>query len=364
MDLFKINKKLFKYMIILVVILVVFVLVIGIIKLTGGSKLSYQKIEDKMKQAAISYVKDKGAEFTLPSDNEITTISVEDLVANKNMKELSKYLKNDSVSCTGSVNVKKHDDYYLYIPNLDCGDDYQTMSLKDNIIKKGIVSSGDGLYYINNEYIFRGEYVNNYVKFANQIWRIIKIDSNGNIKLLQENSKERNNWDNRYNIDFKSAVGINNYELSRVNQRLEELYASIFDEEQKKYIATKDLCIGKRYAGDTTKDGVTECAELSKNKKVGLIQINEFLMASLDANCQKIRDGACQNYNYLAKYNENWWSITANASKTSNVYEVIGGNTDTSNASVSKVLRLSIYLNDDVIYVSGDGTLENPYIFK
>ena len=87
-------------------------------------------------------------------------------------------------------------------------------------------------------------------------------------------------------------------------------------------------------------------------------------MASLDTNCQKIRDGACQNYNYLAKYNENWWSITANASKTSNVYEVIGGNTDTSNASVSKVLRLSIYLNDDVIYVSGDGTLENPYIFK
>lgn len=364
MDLSNINKKMFKYVIIIIIAFVAFFLILGIIKLIGGNKLSYQKIEDKMKSAAISYVNDEKTNFSLPEEGEIAKIDVEDLVANKNMKELNKYLKKSSVSCTGYVTIKKHDNDYLYTPVLDCGDDYKTLFLNQYVIDNELTESGDGLYRVNNEYIFRGEYVNNYVKFANQNWRIIKIDSDGNIKLLQESTKEKNNWDNRYNIDFRSTVGINNYDLSRISQKIDELYNSLFSDKEKLYIATKNLCVGKRYIDDTTKDGTTECSELSKDRKAGLIQINEFLMASLDINCTKIMDGACQNYNYLAKYDDSWWSITPNAAKSSNVYEIDGGSTDTTNASNYKVVRLSIYLDDTVVYKSGDGTIENPYMFK
>lgn len=364
MNLSNINKKLFKYIIIIVCVFIGFFLILGIIKLIIGNKISYQKIEDKMSQAAINYMKNNDADVSMPEENEVITIDVEDLIANKNMKELSKYVKKSDVSCTGKVIVRKQDDSYLYIPYLDCGDDYKTTTLKDHITDIGTVDSGDGLYYLNNEYIFRGEYLNNYVKFAGQNWRIIKIDSDGNIKLLQDETKERNNWDNRYNVDYKSGVGINNYELSRVNKRLTEIYDELFDENTKKYIATKNLCVGKRYIGDTTKDGLTECSDILENQKIGLLQINEFLIASIDSNCQKVRDGACQNYNYLAKYKENWWTITADASNTSKIYEVVGGSTNVTNASIVKIIRPTIYLNSDVIYVSGDGSQENPYIFK
>lgn len=364
MNLANVNKKLFKYMFIVIGAFVGLMLIIGIVKLIVGSKLSYQKIEDKMQKAAISYLNDKDTELSLPIDNEIINIDVEDLVANKNMKELNKYVKDKNVSCSGNVVVRKQNDKYLYIPYLDCGDAYKTTSLKDYIINQGIVTEGDGLYNLNNEYTYRGEYVNNYVSFAGQLWRILKIDADGNIKLLQEETKLRNNWDNRYNVEVKSAVGINNYQLSRVNKVLNDLYNEIFSDDDKKYIATKNLCVGKRFVGDTTKDGQTECVEILENQQIGLIQIDEYLRVSLDPNCKKLRDGACQNYNYLSKYREAWWSITPNAADTHSVYEIYGGLSNTSNASIVKFIRASIYLNNDVIYVSGDGSKEKPYIFK
>lgn len=365
MDLSNINKKLFKYIIIIAGAFIGIILIILIVKLILGGKLSYQRIEDKMQQAAIDYLEDNDAGVSLPEGNEVITIEVEDLVANKNMKELSKYVKNDSISCDGNIVVRKQEDNYLYIPYLDCGEEYKTTTLKDYIInKEGLTEKGDGLYYLNNEYIYRGEYINNYVQFANQNWRILKIDADGNIKLLQDETKVRNNWDNRYNIEMKSSVGNNNYELSRISRRLDEIYSEIFSSDDQKYIATKNLCVGKRYIGDTTKDGLTECAEILENRKIGLIQMNEYLVVSLDNNCNKVRDGACQNYNYLAKYKDNWWTITPNAVDTSNVYEIDNGTTGTSNASITKLIRATIYLNSDVIYMSGDGTLENPYVFK
>lgn len=365
MNLANVNKKLFKYMFIAIGAFVGIFLIIGIVKLIMGNKLSYQKIEDKMQKAAISYLKDKDTEASLPTGNEVVSIDIEDLVTNKNIKELSKYIKDKNVSCSGNVVVRKQNDEYLYIPYLDCGDAYKTTSLKDYIIdKQGLVTEGDGLYHLNNEYIYRGEYVNNYVDFAGQTWRILNIDIDGNIKLLQDETKVRNHWDNRYNVDAKASVGINNYELSRINKKLNDLYDEIFSDDDKKYITNKNLCVGKRFVGDTTKDGQTECAEILENQKIGLIQMDEYLIVSLDPNCKKIRDGACQNYNYLSKYIESWWSITPNAVDTSNVYEIYGGISNTSNASIAKLVRASIYLNNDVIYVSGDGSKENPYVFK
>ncbi len=363
MNLANVNKKLFKYMFIVIGIFVGILLIIGIVKLIIGNKLSYQKIEDKMQTATIEYLKDNDEDISLPSGDEVITIDVDDLVANKNMKELSKYIKNDDIKCSGNVVVRQQNSEYLYIPYLDCGDAYKTSTLRDYIIKQGTVEIGDGLYTMNNEYIYRGEYLNNYVSFAGQIWRILKIDADGNIKLLQDETKLRNVWDNRYNVEAKSTVGINNYELSRINDALQNVYNS-FSDDEKKYITTKNLCIGKRFAGDTTNDGKTECAETLENQNIGLIQLNEYLIASIDANCKKVKDGACQNYNYLAKYASEWWTITPNAVDTHNVYEISRGISKTSNASITKLVRASIYLNNDVIYVSGDGSKDKPYVFK
>ena len=55
MNLANVNKKLFKYMFIVIGAFVGILLIIGIVKLMVGNKLGYQKIEDKMQKAAIEY---------------------------------------------------------------------------------------------------------------------------------------------------------------------------------------------------------------------------------------------------------------------------------------------------------------------
>ena len=64
--------------------------------------------------------------------------------------------------------------------------------------KVDIVTSGDGLYedeYENGRYIYRGADPNNYVLFNNQVWRIVSIENDGTIKIVNTMPyPENGNW--------------------------------------------------------------------------------------------------------------------------------------------------------------------------
>ena len=100
-----------------------------------------------------------------------------------------------------------------------------------------------------------------------------------------------------------------------------------------------------------------------ENQFIGLLQMNDFLNASLDVNCTNTNNPSCSNYNYLSKYKYNWWTITASSANSYRVFR-ISSNAEVTLASSSGYLRPVLYLTDDAIYVSGDGTKENPYIVK
>ena len=55
-----------------------------------------------------------------------------------------------------------------------------------------IVTSGDGLYSQSTSkgttYYFRGNPTNNYIKFANKIWRIIRVNEDGTIRLITQDN--------------------------------------------------------------------------------------------------------------------------------------------------------------------------------
>ena len=360
MDFSNVSKKLIKVTIIVFIILLVLVLFFWIMSLLKGKKISYSKIEEKMVSATKLYLKEN--ENLLPIDGDEITVSFDTLVKEAKLKELSKYTSKN-VSCSGEVVVKNNSNYYSYIPFLDCGSEYKTETLVDHILTNDdIVNSDEGLYFIGNEYIYRGEYVKNFVNFGGQIFRILKIDSEGNLKVIQDETKNKYVWDDRYNIGKGSNIGINDYEVSRVALELSDLYDKTFTDDDKSSIISKDLCIGKRFLKDTTKDGSTECSEKLENQKVGLIQANEFLIASIDENCKETDSVACQNYNYLATYDRRWWTITPVAGTSSDIYEITPTTLEDRHASGTKVLRMVIYLDKNVIYKSGDGSYDDPYI--
>ena len=132
------------------------------------------------------------------SEVDATTLSSDDY---KLMKPLSKLKKN--VSCTGKVVVQKVNNKYIYTPYLDCCNSYKTEELYKSIKNKNkVVTSGNGLYEMNGEYVFRGDTVNYYVKLSKWLIRIVKITSDNKILLIPEYKDYYSDvWDDRYNSD-------------------------------------------------------------------------------------------------------------------------------------------------------------------
>lgn len=335
---------------------IILVLVLGIF---NNRKLSYAQIEEKLVSAAKNYYADH--EDLLPKQNG-GTVSVDSLtlIENEYMKELEKYNKEDA-TCSAVVTVTNNNEQYLYIPSLKC-EDYQTTSLYEQILKdQAIVTEGSGLYEVGTDYVYRGEYPNNYVKFAGKLWRILRLTSGSEIRLISVDPYEETYWDNRYNVNAESTTGINTYEISRIKDAIDVVYGENFKEKDRAFIVSKRLCVGKRKPNEKDNSGAVECATLTEGSyPVGLLQVNEYVVASIDTNCKLQTDTSCVNYNYLAKLQNNFWTLTASSL---NDYEVFFVNSSirSSETSEYKFYNITVNIDGNITYQSGNGTEENPY---
>ena len=346
-----------------IALLIIFFIVVGVIK---GLKKSYTEIEDKMKNAAISYY-EKYEEKLPKTEGAEVSIKAQTLIDNEMMKPLEKYVRNDEVTCDGKVIVTKTYKNYLYTPVLDCGKEYKTKMLSEELTKK-IVDSGNGLYAGVGEYYYRGEYVNNYVKIGKKLWRVLSIKEDGTMTIVQNNpnKEEYYVYDDRYNNESEGNDGFNNYEKSRLRDSMLKLYKgkSVLDTEQKKLIISDNLCIGTRSLEEANNDGSVECTVKTVNKyPFRLLQANEFLKSSLDSSCQKIEDRTCSNYNYLAFDDFDYWLMTPSPEKTYRTY-ILSNVIDDTTTSNEKRVRIVLNISKNTTFSSGRGTVKNPYIIN
>ncbi len=347
-----------------IVILILLITFIG--SLLFGSNKSYAQVEDIMEEAAISYYRDN--EQLLPKDETTELrVDVDTLVDAGKMNPLTDLLENDT--CTGSVVVIKNNDSYLYTPYLECSDEYKTETMAGRLTdQSNIVATGDGIYFMNNEYVYRGEVENNYLQLGETMFQVVKITSDNKLMLIATEIKEeydRYYWDNRYNSEKSANTGINDYDVSRVNDRLLEIYDIDSFLSDKTLVTTGNFCIGKRGESDSTNDGSIECSVLAENDQIGLLPAYDFINASIDQNCNSIDDPECQNYNYLKVVLDDAWLSTTNNANTYEVYQVTStGKMDAKNANISNQINPVIYLTPSAMYSSGTGTFEDPYIVR
>lgn len=355
--------------------MVVGFLILIVVILFGGAliynkffyKRSYSEIEEIMVSAAKNYFS-KNSDV-LPKDYNVAgKISVDRLVAAGEMKTIHEYLKDEAITCDGDVIVTNINGQYLYTPSLKCGDSYQTTKFIDHIKSTvPIVESGNGLYNMNDDMVYRGEDVSNYLKFNGKIYRIVKFSKDYTVIIFTDKFEESVVWDNRYNSDKNSSIGINDYSVSRIKEYLEKLYEGdkFISPERKLLVVAHDLNIGKRTDKDTDKTGNLEKAEVISNQFIGLLPLSDYLNASLDANCNNSVSKSCQNYNYLGKFRYRWWTITATSANSHKVYAISNtGQPILVSPSSSAELRPVLYLTKEALYASGNGTKDDPYIIK
>jgi len=330
-----------------------------------SKKLTPEKLEIEIVESAKYYYDIHKDE--LPSKNSSITLSLNDLVNKGIIKDLDKLLDNDT-TCSGTLSIENNNDHYMYSPSLSCTSAYETYTtenLKD-LLLESVVTSGNGLHKVGDSYYFRGDNVDNYLIFDGILWRITKINNDNSIRLIEDGSREPIVWDDRYNETTTSTTGVNDFYYnslkSSVLESLHELYEkeTVLSNDAKGYIKETKLCIGKRSIEETINDGSIECSNRLDNQYLGLLQLNEYFLASLDTNCVSVNSKSCRNYNYLSEFNTSYWTLTAVQENSDQVYKI---NTTVSETSASNVgmARLVINISENT-NVTGTGTEEDPYV--
>lgn len=229
---------------------------------------------------------------------------------------------------------------------------------KSNVISKAptfdTASTDKGLFMNNDKtdnglptYYYRGNVQNNYVGFANRLWRIVRINEDDTIKLILQNEIA---------IGCKENVDslINNW----YNDKIFPNYSRYLETFKSVYSATdlnSDLKLSNQFIlnnfsfnnGDT-------------NKYVGLISTAESFYSGI------LVDSTIASGSYMT-INKNFW-IADNIGYPAidyfsflYVYDAIYNRDHSVNVD-SPVIRPAINLKKDIKVLKGNGTIGNPYI--
>ena len=275
-------------------------------------------------------------------------------------------------------------------------------------IKVNIVTDGNGLYEDECEdgrYVYRGKEPNNYIRFNDELWRIIAKESDDTYKIITNNSIGSMQWDtiDNRNNDNNSYCNIDNtyIEITKywgcnawaavagdfvngqyhgtvttdatLNTYLNtEYYTSLSND--KSYIINHLFNVGE--VDRNSLEGLCESeANITWNGKVGLMNLSDYLKASTNEECISYADSrlgnACsyENGNYLDELKTESWTInhydyTLNKIYSSGVHTVsytdegmCSGYYSTSYYQVRPVVFLS-----SMITLEGEGTINNPFV--
>ena len=363
------KKRLFKLMGIIAGVTFALLAFLYLVTLLTGKNYTYSDLENIMKNAAIKYLENH-SQFLPKEDGKIVQVNEENLVYDELMKPLSEY----GVNCTGYVLVEKIGSSYVYTPYLNCGDSYATIELYKKVLNDNkIVKEGYGLYNLNNEKVFRGEDVNNYVQLENALWRIVKIGKDNSLVLIHNEGLHYSQaWDDRYNESKMYNIGNNQYSTSRIKEYLNKIYTNPNEKNQEAILSDHDkarmksysLCTGKRTNKSTKNNNSEECSITTKNTKLGLLTLSDYINASLDPGCKTATNKSCLNYNYLV-IDSSWWLATANKDNNYSVFMINdSGAIEIANASQYNRVRPVIHLSERALFDKGTGTLEDPYVIR
>ena len=208
-------------------------------------------------------------------------------------------------SITDGVNITTTSENYKFKVNVKIAD---KSFLSSEILKQGIVSSGDGLYVstATNDgrptYYYKGVVENNCISFANQIWRIVRINEDGTIRIMMETGigNELYFAFNPNNNEMKYMYYTESNVEHGAMKRLNDWYAANLSSYDSK-IATSTFCEASKTkpndnftSGNATmivlwnyKNYDFKCLEddgngygLITDQKIGLITLDELLFTT------------------------------------------------------------------------------------
>ena len=225
-------------------------------------------------------------------------------------------------------------------------------------INVGIVNSGDGLYEENGIYYYKGANPNNYIMIENNLFRIVSLDINGNVKIVSNNILLEEFWntkqkDLKYGVIDSSKLGyiINNSDDKLINNLVKNKSILEYAWNQNKFSYEDN----KSYINHLNQKNIEN--EFMSN--LGLIDVIDYVRASSNNNCKTdiLRNLNCGEENYL-NINKKFYTLSISDDSVWAINEE--GKVYESSVDIKLGVRIALYLENS-INLTGKGTIENPY---
>ena len=375
-------------------------------EINGAKMVSFASNNDKV-VANSYYLNQEDGYFILENPSE---------TKNYDASDISKYTCNNSSNmCTQMYKINN-----ITETTLDNADIY-TLNENSNEVTSGYtytsrptstIKSASGLYKAADDdgdsYYFRGSIPNNYVSFANQTWRIVRVNGDGSIRLINSAFIGTSNFNNDKNMAgtagytydnesncTKESQCISDYNSdtttftnnkvetdSTIKTYLENWYINNLKDYDDK-ISLSNFCNDTSFADNTDSSGARyykaydrivvdqnlslKCPDTTENYggsyklKIGLLSADELNYAGFVFR-QNTKTTAT-NANYLYVSTGNWWHTMTP------YYKTVGYRGYTSYFSNNNLysgikVRPVINLKSDIQITGGDGSKSNPYVVE
>lgn len=224
-------------------------------------------------------------------------------------------------------------------------DEFANKLAVNKVINTGLLNcQGNNCYYYGND-------PSNYVKFNNELWRIIGVMSMGGNRYLKIV---------RNNFLLLETVDTNKFSMSNVFSYLNSNYYNSLGT-SKKFVASVKW-YNSEYATNLTPFNAYNEELVSTSYKTGYIGIINGSDFGFAASSSYTTNNLS---NYSSSINDNWLATTYDyltMSYSSNKINIVSNGNLISSDITETYIYPSLYLNKDIFITSGTGTSVDPYI--
>lgn len=276
-------------------------------------------------------------------------------------------LENLKVNISTDLNTKMPGNYEVVYTATDSHENLGIFVLKVNVVKDEMpkenqiiidnasVLPGDGVLkkQQNSTYTFAGTNPNNYIKFNQELWRILTVDNKG-IKIVRHAPIKAMQWSNKKSTHIDDSL-IYNY----LNQTYLKTISEIENLNDKvrfniSAVDLKNMTTFEQLKREESK------IQTAKMLSVGLLTMSDYIMASNNQTCLANGEN-CTASNYLVKAKSYWLSHMT--SDRNNMYlSTSSGITIAPPTEIHDVYPV-LYLSGYHTFL-GTGTETDPYIIQ
>lgn len=219
--------------------------------------------------------------------------------------------------------------YRIYNPKIDSGDG-SVLLAKDIVGKSEFATDEeDGLFSSSGNYIYKGDVKNNYLKYNNMLWRIVRINADNSIDIILDDYITLLPWNNN----------VTSFTSSEIYKYINNEFLSLLDKE---LLNQTSFCTDK--LSDLT--SIT-CNEQDTTSYVKLLDVANFL--------NTVNKGK----SYLVDTDEIFWLADYGDDK---IWHTNGTNVSQSEVNSFYEIKPMVRLRNTITYSTGEGTIEKPYV--